>query len=152
LRYNSNGLGQLITEYQEHGGAVNTSTSAKVRYTYSEMSGGNHSRLTSIVYPGTGGSAKTVNYSYASGVDDRISRLTSLKDTDNATVLESYSYLGLGTVVQRAHPQPTNGLDLTYIKQTGEANGDAGDQYTGLDRFGRVVDQRWLVTSTTTAG
>ncbi len=36
---------------------------------------------------------------------------------------------------------------MTYIKQTGEPNGDAGDQYTGLDRFGRVVDQRWIVTA-----
>ena len=34
-------------------------------------------------------------------------------------------------------------MKLTYIKQAGEPNGDAGDQYTGLDRFGRVVDQRW---------
>src|SRR5581483_6030889 len=55
------------------------------------------------------------------------------------------SYLGLGTVVQRAHPQAA--VDLTYIKQSGEADGDAGDQYTGLDRFGRVVDQRWRKTS-----
>ena len=29
----------------------------------------------------------------------------------------------------------------------GESDGDAGDQYTGLDRFGRIVDQRWLSTS-----
>jgi RHS repeat-associated protein len=35
-------------------------------------------------------------------------------------------------------------VDLTWIKQPGEPNGDAGDQYTGLDRFGRVVDQRWI--------
>jgi len=34
-------------------------------------------------------------------------------------------------------------MKLTYIKQTGEPVGDGGDQYTGLDRFGRVVDQRW---------
>ena len=47
------------------------------------------------------------------------------------------------------HPQ--TGIDLTYIKQSGESNGDAGDQYTGLDRFGRVVDQRWINTSTSTA-
>src|SRR5205823_10754962 len=47
-----NGLGQLITEYQSYNGAVNTSSTPKVQYTYSEMSGGaNHSRLTSIVYP-----------------------------------------------------------------------------------------------------
>jgi RHS repeat-associated protein len=34
-------------------------------------------------------------------------------------------------------------MKLTYIKQAGEPKGDGGDQYTGLDRFGRVVDQRW---------
>ncbi len=33
-------------------------------------------------------------------------------------------------------------MDLTYIAPGG--SGDAGDQYTGLDRFGRVVDQRWI--------
>ena len=55
----------------------------------------------------------------------------------------------LGTVVIRSHPQP--GVDLTYVKQTGESNGDAGDQYIGLDRFGRVVDQRWILTSNGTA-
>ena len=36
---------------------------------------------------------------------------------------------GLGTVVQRSHPQP--GVNLTYIQQTGDtqANHDAGDQF-----------------------
>jgi hypothetical protein len=143
-----NGLGQLITEYQAHAGAVNTGTSPKVQYTYSEMAGGaNHSRLTSLVYPGTGTALKTVNYTYATGLDDSISRLSSL--TSSGVTLESYSYLGLDTVVQRAHAQ--TGIDLTYVKRTGETNGDGGDQYTGLDRFGRVVDQRWLVASSGTA-
>ncbi len=32
-------------------------------------------------------------------------------------------------------------MELTYY--TAGGSGDAGDQYTGLDRFGRVVDQRW---------
>jgi RHS repeat-associated protein len=32
-------------------------------------------------------------------------------------------------------------VELTYYTSGG--SGDAGDQYTGLDRFGRVVDQRW---------
>ena len=31
----------------------------------------------------------------------------------------------------RSYPQP--GTELTYVKLTGESNGDAGDQYTGLD-------------------
>jgi RHS repeat-associated protein len=56
--------------------------------------------------------------------------------------LEGYDYLGLGTVVRRTHSQP--GVDLTYVKLTGESDGSAGDKYTGLDSFGRVVDQRWV--------
>src|SRR5207253_8852713 len=90
-----------------------------------------------------------LNYNYGSSgsLADTMSRLDSLSDTSGT--LEQYSYVGLDTVVKRAHSQP--GLDLTYIKQTGESNGDAGDQYTGLDRFGRVVDQRWIVTATGTA-
>ncbi len=40
-----NGLGQPTKEYQSHSGAVNTGTSPKVQYAYSEMSGGaDHSR------------------------------------------------------------------------------------------------------------
>jgi len=41
----------------------------------------------------------------------------------------------------------TSYSDTTYIKRTGEANGSAADQYTGLDRFNRVVDQRTLTSS-----
>jgi RHS repeat-associated protein len=135
-----NGLGQLTNEYQAHSGAVNTSTTPQVQYGYSLMSGGaNNSRLTSITYP----NGRILNYNYSSGVDDAVSRLTSI--SDNSGTLEAYSYLGAGTVVRRSHPLV--GVDLTYIKQSGESNGDAGDQYTGLDRFGRVVDQRWLLTS-----
>jgi RHS repeat-associated protein len=131
-----NGLGQITKEWQEHSGAV-TGTSANVQYGYSEMAGGaNHSRLTSITYA----SGYVLNYNYGSGLDSTISRLTSLSDSGNS--LESYSYLGLATVVKRAHAQ--SGVDLSYIKLTGESVGDAGDQYTGLDRFQRIVDQRWI--------
>jgi YD repeat-containing protein len=47
-----NGLGQLTVEYQAHAGAVNTGTSPKVQYAYTEMAGGaNNSRQTSLTYP-----------------------------------------------------------------------------------------------------
>jgi RHS repeat-associated protein len=135
-----NGLGQLTNEYQSHSGAVNTSTTPQVQYGYTLMSGGqNNSRLVSMTYP----NGRVLNYNYASGVDSAVSRLTSI--SDNSGTLEAYTYLGAGTVVKRAHPLV--GMDLTYIKQSGESNGDAGDQYTGLDRFGRVVDQRWLIAA-----
>ncbi len=139
-----NGLGQLTTEYQSHSGSVNTTSTPSVQYAYLEMSGGaNNSRQTSMTYP----NGKVLTYNYASGLASNISRLSSLSDSTGT--VESYDYLGLDTVVRRAHPQL--GVDLTYIKQTGESNGDAGDQYTGLDRFGRITDQRWINTSTSTA-
>jgi YD repeat-containing protein len=137
-----NGLGQLTGEYQSHSGAVVVGTTPEVQYAYTEMSGGvNNSRLTSITYP----SGYVLNYNYT-GFDNTISRLTSLSDSGGT--LESYKYLGLDTVVERDHPQ--NNVNLTYISQTG-GTGDAGDQYTGLDRFGRVVDQNWYDTATSTS-
>jgi RHS repeat-associated protein len=38
-------------------------------------------------------------------------------------------------------------MKLTNIKQGSEPVGDGGDQYTGWDRFGRVIDQRWVKSS-----
>ena len=140
-----NGLGQLTEEWQAHSGAVNTNTTPNIQYSYTLMSGNvNNSRLTSMTYPDV---HRVITYNYATGVDDRISRLTSI--TDGPTTLETLSYLGLETVVIRSQPQP--GTELTYVKLTGESNGDGGDQYTGLDRFGRIVDQRWIITTTGTA-
>lgn len=132
-----NGLGQLTAEYQSHAGAVNTGTSPKVQYTWTEMpAGANHSRLTSVTYP----DGYVLTHNYASGLNGSISRLSSLSDTTGT--LEGYEYLGLGGVVVRSHPQPD--VDLSYVKRSGESDGAAGDKYTGLDMFGRVIDQRWL--------
>jgi RHS repeat-associated protein len=136
-----NGLGQLITEYQATSGAVNTSTTPKVQYSYSFAPSGstNHSRLATITYP----NGRALTYNYSSGLNSDISRLSSI--TDGATTLESYDYLGLGTVVRRGHAEP--GVDLTSIKLSGESDSaDSGDKYTGLDRFGRIVDQRWTTS------
>ena len=109
------------------------------------VGGANHSRLVSETYP----NGKVLSFNYSSGVDDALSRLSSISDSTGT--LESYKYLGLGTVVERDHPQIN--VNLTYIQQTGDAqaNTDGGDKYTGLDRFGRVIDQFWLNTSTSTA-
>ena len=43
-------FGQLVTEYQEHGGAVNTGTSLKGQYAYADGSS-NTIRLTKMTYP-----------------------------------------------------------------------------------------------------
>ena len=84
-----------------------------------------------------------VRYGTTGSLNDTISRLTFL--AQSGTTVESYVYLGYSTVVARLHPE--DGVDLTYIKVGNVPNGDAGDKYTGLDRFGRIVDQRWIDAS-----
>ena len=70
-----NGLGQLVTEYQSHSGAVNAASTPQVQYAYSEMAAGaKHSRLISMTYP----DGRVLNYDYASGLGDRVSRFSSL--------------------------------------------------------------------------
>ena len=64
-----NGLGQLTGEYQAVSGAVNTSTTPEVQYSYTEMSGGaNNSRLTSITYP----NGYVLDYNYNTGLDSNL--------------------------------------------------------------------------------
>ena len=138
------GLGQLTSEVQSHAGAVTGSTPA-VRYGYdfaSGAGGANRSRQVSMTYP----DGRVVGYSYgaAGGLDDRIGRLVAL--TDSGVTLEGYGYLGLGTAVTRSHLEA--GVDLTYVKRAGESDGEAGDAVAGLDRFGRVDDQRWVNATT----
>lgn len=137
-----NGFGQLITEYQEHVGAVNTSTSKKVQYGYT--GGTNFSRLTSVTDP----NGRVITYGYNTGLDSTISRVSYL--ADGSTTLESYTYLGLGTIVQKYRQQPN--ITLSYIQQSGDKNpppstAPGGDRYTGLDAFGRVIDQPWIGAS-----
>ncbi|HEY1381426.1 MAG TPA: RHS repeat-associated core domain-containing protein, partial [Gemmataceae bacterium] len=135
-----NGLGQLKDDREAPGGAVGVATTWTVSYTYSEMAGGaNHSRLELMAF----GAVLPHDYGYgaAGSLDDRISRVARVDWYD---YIEGITYLGLGTVVGRTFTNP--GVSLTYV---GTGTGDGGDQYTGLDRFGRVVDQRWVNSSST---
>jgi RHS repeat-associated protein len=136
------GYGQLITQYQAVAGSVYTSTTPSVQYGYSQPSGTNYSRQTTLTYPG----GRVVDYNYNSGIDTTISRLSSMSDSGGN--IESYSYLGLSTIVREVRP----GSVLTYVKASGASNGDAGDMYTGLDRFGRVVNQLWVTADTVSSG
>lgn len=117
VQYAYNTFSQLVTEYQSHSGAVNTSTSPKVQYAYSDGSA-NHVRRTSLTYPST----KVVTYDYgtSNGGDDLLSRVAALKES--TTTLVEYSYLGLSTFV-RANYSSQPGVELTYIKQGSEGTG-----------------------------
>ena len=127
-----NDFGQLVTEYQEHDGAVDTSTSLKVEYSYADGSS-NTIRLTKMTYP----DGRELNYDYGSAgsTDDALSRVASLIDDDGTTHLVDYSYLGRNTFVQTDYPEPDLRYDL--------AMGAGDDPYDGFDRFGRIVDSRW---------
>lgn len=146
VKFEYNGFSQLTKDSQEHGGAV-ISGSAVVEYVYDQTpSGANYSRLKQMIYP----DGYKVHYTYGSGLDTSISRMTSVA-MNNAgspgTNYEAYSYLGLSTAVELDRPDAKT--RLTYLAQGAEGNGDAGDKYAGLDRFGRIVDQRWRETDGT---
>jgi RHS repeat-associated protein len=128
-----NGLGDLITEWQATNGSVNTSTSPKVQYAYAFAPSGsnNTDRLASITYP----NGRVITYNYGSGVDDDISRLTSI--SDGATALESYAYLGLATVVKRAQG---SGITLDYTTySTSPAASVASNSVTSVSSTGDVA-------------
>ena len=131
------GFGQLTREYQSHGGAVNTSSTPSVGYAYTSGSG-NYLRWTQLERP----DGSTVDYGYGSSgsAEDAINRVKSL--VQSGVTLADYSYLGQGTPVIIGYTgQP--GVELSYY-----TSDVSGGEYTGLDRFGRIIDQRWRRTAT----
>jgi len=60
-----NGFRQLVTQYQEHGGAVNTASTPAVLYSYADGST-NTIRPTALTYP----NGRQLNYLYNAGNDD----------------------------------------------------------------------------------
>lgn len=118
-----NGLGQVTAEYQQFDGEVN---STYVGYSYTSISE-NRSLLASMTYP----NGKTLTFSY-----DGVSRLTSTTHDDLPS--EQYDYLGLGTVVERRRAEI---MRQTFYRDS--ETGEAGDNYVGLDRFGRFIDLLW---------
>lgn len=137
VQYAYNTFGQLTADYQAHGGAVNTGSSPKVQYAYaSGGSSSNQIRPTTLTYP----NAKVITYDYgsANSLNDILNRIGSIIDDDGgSTHLADYTYVGVGMVVRRDHPEPGFRLDLW---------GGTTGTFAGLDRFSRVIDQRWVTT------
>ncbi len=134
-----NAFNQLITEWQEHSGAVNPSTSLKVLYGYFDGSA-NTIRPAGITSP----DGTIIATGYSTEMADALSRPDQVRDESvGPTELASMKFLGLGTLV-----------DLRYAAASGArwtmrngSTGDAGDPYTGLDRFGRLVETIWKTDS-----
>jgi RHS repeat-associated protein len=133
-----NSFQQLVTQYQEHGGGVDPSTSPQVDYSFADGSN-NTVRPTSLVYP----SGRVISFGYGATAadDDQLSRISSFFDVGSGTTLVNYTYLGLGTYVESNAPQP----NLTWTVK----GGSGSNPYTGLDQFGRVVNCLWTNSSNT---
>jgi RHS repeat-associated protein len=137
------GFGQLINEWQAHTGGAVAGVTPRVNYVYTNAGviAGNNSRLARINYP----SDYALDFVYEAGTfDAAMSRPTRLAgpraDTGAVITLEAFKYLGASTVIERARPEINTTLSM--VSPTGAA-GPVGDKYTGLDRFDRVVLQRW---------
>jgi YD repeat-containing protein len=100
VQYVYNGFGQLVTEYQSHSGAVNTSTSPKVQYAYANGSSG-YARRTSMTSP----DSTLIGYGYGSSgaSSDVLNRIEQI--TNGSTVLASYSFLGANKPVITTYPE-----------------------------------------------
>ncbi|HXE51533.1 MAG TPA: RHS repeat-associated core domain-containing protein, partial [Tepidisphaeraceae bacterium] len=132
-------------EYQAHSGAVVAATTPQTQYVYLQPTGANYSRLSAMIYP----NARELDYKYTTTLDGAISRIDQLYDATGSYIGsdQTYTYLGLNTIVQAADG---NGVSLSYVRQPNDtlASSAGGDQYTGLDEFGRVIDQNWVNTTT----
>lgn len=136
-QFADNDFGQLVTDYQAHGGTVNTVTTPKVQYGYADGSN-NTIRPRGLVYPN--GRELAYDYGSTGGIADFASRIASIVD-DDTTHLADYSYLGQGTFVEQNDSEPQ--IKWTLVDLTGSDDPNTGDIYSGLDRFGRVKDNRW---------
>ena len=139
VKFDYDAFGLMIADKQEHTGTVTGSTPS-VTYGYSNGSG-NVLRRESVTAP----SGTQVDYAYgASGsLDQVLNRVASLKFHGDTLNLVEYTWAGFGRLGTLTYPTP--GAALSYLT-AGEPVGDAGDPYTGTDRFGRVVDLRWQTT------
>lgn len=106
-------------------------SSPKVTYRYANGSA-NTIRPESVTYPD--GRVLTYAYGSSGGMNDKLSRVKSL-GFDGTSNLVQPSYLGLGTQVRTSYSEPDVRWDLI--------TGSSPNPYAGLDRFGRVIDNKW---------
>ena len=136
-----NGTEKVATSYQSHSGAVNTSTTLNVQYTYDTTTNGsiysNQLRLQTEIHP----NSRAIYYDYgSSGSSTEAYNATSTvreiwDGSPSGTGLGVYDYNGAGSRLAIAtYPQPSFKLD--------HFEGTSGT-YAGMDRFGRIIDQYW---------
>jgi len=141
VQFEYNDFRQVIKDYQSHAGAVvagGFNSSPFVTYGYADGSA-NTIRPTGITYP----NGREIEFAYGSPgtVNDAASRIGTIAYGQGLVEETHYEYLGLGTIVEADHWQPS--LRFTLVGTDGGDDPDTGDIYRGLDRFGRVKDLVW---------
>jgi RHS repeat-associated protein len=128
--------GAVTKSMQDHDAAA-TATDPNVQYAYEDGIASNEAKYVRpdyVTYPGPS-SRRVVYYNYpTSGVGAALSRLSNIAPISGSHFAD-YTYLGAGTMVDANYPAVANTPALTY--------GTRVNSYSGLDRFGRVVDQKW---------
>ena len=128
----------LVKEYQEHCGAKDSNTPYIQYNRDTNATSGLFTkglRCTSLRYP----NGRLIHYTYGSSgsTADAMGRISAIKDDDSGSPgasLADYEYLGRQTIVCEDYPEPSVRLDYDF--------GTPGE-YSGFDRFGRIIDQRW---------
>ena len=133
--------GQVAEDRQAHG-SMAPALAPKVSYGYRSaiLPYLNDIRATSVTYP----SGRQMNFQYGvpNEANDLLGRVESLRVAGEEVDTAGYQYCGLDRFVKASYVQP--GIELSYIDPSGTNGGDAGDPYTGWDRFGRTQDMRWV--------
>ena len=134
MTYNDAGL--LANDYQNPSGAISINASTGqvtdgtpfVGYNYDPTHG---NRLTSMEYP----NGREISYNYTdSGADAALNRVGSITDASSTgPTLGQLPVPRPRHGGQREVPEPQVELDLT----------GGNDAYSGLDQYGRVIDQLW---------
>ncbi|MEK6675393.1 MAG: hypothetical protein AABZ47_07025, partial [Planctomycetota bacterium] len=149
IKYTFDAAGKLSKEEQEEDGAVDGSTKS-VEYGYgTDYSTGNYNRLNWIKYPDTrkiwngythsgGGSTfqDTINDSF-----NRVGQICKDNSGSKGDILAEYDMVGMGRFVRRVHDEDSGkyGND-TKLDLWQDTSGD----YKGLDRFGRIIDMKYI--------
>ena len=138
VAFEYDGFGQLTADFQSHDGPADAN-SPRVAYAYEDGSQLNTHRRKSMTYPN--GQKVHWQYGIENGIDQALSRVSSLRVDGETQNLVHYTRAGAARYVKLRYAQP--GVELSYIKRADEPTRDSGDIYTGYDRFGRTVDMLW---------
>ncbi len=127
-----NGWRQLTSESQGHTGG----TSRNILYGYASGAA-NTIRRQSLTYPSGQTAPPELNYLYTADNADALSRVSAIRDGSTGIIF--YKYVGLSLPVWIEYLVPEVRMLL----------GASGDNYAGLDRFGRPVDIQWAKAGVT---